>query len=202
MTILGIPTYGSEVKTSLLSFVQEAHDARLVVVSHRPTPVARNYLAALALRTKQHLVQVDHDAAPAPSTWAALVERVTGEVCVAAVPYCSSTGGICVGENSPQLRDVEGLEGWHEVDNCGTHCVAVSWQVYEQVPPPWYEYEYNDWHTSLRGPGEDTLFHRKVRDAGVPLYVNWSLWAGHVCDRLVEKPRSLTPEERWLIANT
>jgi len=196
--LLALPSYDGRMCVELVPFLMEAAGkCRFYPILRKPTDVARNLAASLARRTASHLMMVDSDASPAPGTFEALKAKVEQEVCVAAVPYVSPGGQICVGEQSPNVKDVEHLEGWHPADNFGTHCCVIHAEVFEKVPMPFFEYTYNNEHSTAYG--EDTVFGRKVKAAAIPIYIDYSHWAGHVVTKTMEKPRSLTEIEKALI---
>lgn len=194
--IIGIPTYNGFIRSELCSFLQETSGHKIIVITHTSTDIARNKLVAHAQYAKQNLFMVDADCCPPPGAFKILMDKVSEEVCVAALPYCSSAGAICVGERSPLPYEVEKLIGWHKTDGLGTHCIAYNIKAFDLIERPYYYYEMNPWHTALLGCAEDTTLHRRLRDAGIPLYINWSYWAGHVVDKQIDKPRTLT-ETEW-----
>lgn len=195
-----VPSYNGEICIELVPFLMEAAgQAVFYPILHKPTDVARNLAASMAKSMNCHLCMVDADAAPAPGTFQALKEKIEEKVCVVAVPYVAATGQICVGETAPAVAEVEHLEGFHEVENFGTHCCMIHRLVFDLVPSPFFEYHYNGDHSSIAGYAEDTVFGRKVRAAGIPIYVNYSYWAGHIVWTNKTKPRSLTETERFLV---
>ena len=142
---------------------------------------------------------VDADAIPASWTFITLADKIETEECVAAVPYVASGGQICVYENSPPLKDVDDLQGFHPVNNIGTHCIGYNIKVFDKIQKPYFEYHYTSGHEMLAGEAEDTVLNRKLFQAGVPIYCNFSLWAGHVCSKTCSKPRLLSPFEKMLL---
>lgn len=66
-----------------------------------------------------------------------------------------------------QADDIE------EIDGCGAHFMLVRRDVVEKIGGPWFE------STTING-GEDFDFCRKVQRAGFKLFVDYSVFTGHV----------------------
>jgi hypothetical protein len=169
--------------------------------AHRPTGISRNQAVAQARVIGAHLIFIDADCVPPRGAFCAIADKITSEVCVAALPYCASNGSIVVGEYDYKLKDVEGKTGWHSVRNCGTHCVGYNISCFENIKSPYYEYEYNQDKTSMLC-SEDWICHRKMREAALPIFVNFSYWCGHLVTKNVEIGRSLTDFEKQLVMET
>lgn len=192
--LLAVPTYNGDIRIELVPFLQEAAAHSIFYpIMHKPTDVARNLACSMAKYLKCHLVMVDADAVPAPGTFASLAKQVEENSCVAAVPYVAAGGQICVGETPPKVEDVEHLEGWHTADNFGTHCCAISLNVLETIAPPWFSFDYSSEKTTYLG--EDTVFGRKVRAAGLDIWIDYSHWADHIVRKTMAKPRTLTADD-------
>ncbi len=73
----------------------------------------------------------------------------------------------------PQPDDLE------EIDGCGAHFCLIRRDVLEAVTFPWYEC------TTPNG-GEDFDFCRKVQRAGFKMYVDYSVFTGHVAGPGIE----------------
>lgn len=67
----------------------------------------------------------------------------------------------------PQADDLE------EIDGCGSHFMLIRRDVLEKIKGPWFE------STTTNG-GEDFDFCRKVQQAGFKMYVDYSVFTGHV----------------------
>jgi hypothetical protein len=195
-TLLALPTYDGKISVHLAPFLNEKTDVVIFPIEKFPTDVARNLAVAHAQHGGMNLIMCDSDAVPAPNSWQVLVDKISSEVCVAGCPYVSSGGHVCVGEKPPSVRDVEHLEGWHRVDNIGCHLVAYNVEVWSAIKPPYFEYEYNQHHTSHLS--EDIICHRKLHNANIPIWCNWSLWASHMTVKKLDKPRTLSENERML----
>lgn len=86
-------------------------------------------------------------------------------------------------EKHPKLMNIAGFsllnpapeDSLHEVDFTGSHCFLVHRDVFEKIPPPWFENATNPKY----GSGSDRIFFEKVRAAGFTPYVDYSVCAGH-----------------------
>ncbi len=65
------------------------------------------------------------------------------------------------------------LDGGH----VGAHCLLVHRDVFDQVPPPWFQGT-ND--LARFGTGEDVFFVRRVQERGFEAYIDLSVQAGHL----------------------
>lgn len=176
----------------------------VILRKHQPIDVARNFIVREALRRKADvLFMLDTDADPAKGTFEALRDAALTEPCIAAVPYCAGSGHVCVylplpdglpGEMPIGMEDAVNRAGLHRVANVGTHCVAYSVSIFNRIPSPWFE-QGCDETRSLLLETEDCIGHRRLREAGVPIYCSFSHWAGHWKEVKKEKPTVLTPEQ-------
>lgn len=64
--------------------------------------------------------------------------------------------------------------GLVEVSHIGTGCVLIDMRVFEQIDLPWFQFDWvgGDAKTPPRIQGEDVYFCKKVRAAGLPVYVD------------------------------
>jgi hypothetical protein len=60
-----------------------------------------------------------------------------------------------------------------EIDGCGAHFCLIRRDVLETIGKPWYR-------ATGTNAGEDFDFCRRVKAAGFPLYVDYSVFTGHV----------------------
>ena len=83
--------------------------------------------------------------------------------------------------------------GFEEVGALPTGLMLIDMRALDVISPPWFEYEYKDppFNTE-KSTTEDVFFTRNLSLAGVPQYVNWDAWAGHVKMKVVGKPSILT----------
>lgn len=63
----------------------------------------------------------------------------------------------------------------HEVDRTGCHCLLTHRSVYEAIKEPWFVGDPARKHTR-----EDLSFCEKAQAAGFPIYVDFSVVAGHL----------------------
>lgn len=85
--------------------------------------------------------------------------------------------------------------GFEEVAALPTGLMLIDMRAIKAVRPPWFEYEYVDppFNTE-KASTEDVVFTRNLSLAGVPNYVLWDSWAGHLKTKCVGKPSPLTVE--------
>lgn len=83
--------------------------------------------------------------------------------------------------------------GMEEVAALPTGVFMIDMRAVERLAPPWFEYEYADAPLNTqKATTEDVFFTRNLSLAGVPQYVNWDAWAGHMKTKCVGKPALLT----------
>jgi hypothetical protein len=82
--------------------------------------------------------------------------------------------------------------GIEEVAALPTGIILIDVRCLEYISPPWFDYEYADppFNTE-KATTEDIYFTRNLSLAGVPQYVAWDCWAGHLKQKSVGKPRPL-----------
>jgi len=67
-----------------------------------------------------------------------------------------------------------------EVDATGSGCLLCSMEVFDILPDPWFRFSPNP-DPEIEGTvGEDFMFCYKLREAGIPIYVDTSVPAGHI----------------------
>lgn len=202
--LVGVPSYDGWMRCEVALFLGHVPRQNVLIRRHQPLDVARNFLVSEARRRKADvLFMLDTDADPAEGTFEALRDAVLAEPCIAAVPYCSGSGHVCVylplpdglpGEMPIGVEDAVTRTGLHPVANVGTHCVAYSVSIFDRVKPPWFEHGVNE-TKSLLLETEDVIGHRRLREAGVPVYCDFSHWAGHWKEVRKDKPEVLTAEQ-------
>jgi hypothetical protein len=85
--------------------------------------------------------------------------------------------------------------GFEEVAALPTGLILIDTRALERVKPPYFEYEYEDEEHTQKSTTEDVFFTRNLSLAGVPCYVNWDSWAGHIKKKVVGKPSLLTCDD-------
>ena len=202
--LIGVPTYDGWLRAEAGLFLGHVPPKNVIIRRHQPLDVARNFIVRESQRRKADvLIMLDADADPAEGTFEALRDAALAEPCIIAVPYCSGSGHVCVylplpdgspGEMPIGVADAVQRTGLHCVANVGTHCVAYSVPIFDRVPPPWFE-QGCDETRSLLLETEDCIGHRRLREAGVPVYCHFDFWAGHWKEVRKDKPEVLTPEQ-------
>ena len=89
-------------------------------------------------------------------------------------PQIANPGG-------PALLDPPPTDSLHEVDWTGSHCFLCHRSVFEKVKEPWFELA----PKIKYGSGSDRLFFEKVKAAGVHVYVDFSVVAGHAAEMVL-----------------
>jgi hypothetical protein len=82
--------------------------------------------------------------------------------------------------------------GIEEVAALPTGLILFPTAALEQIPVPWFEYEYTDQYRTDKATTEDVYFTRNASLAGVPVYCLWDSWAGHWKSKCVSKPQPMT----------
>lgn len=86
--------------------------------------------------------------------------------------------------------------GIEEVAALPTGLILYDLRVFDILPPPWYDYEYEDSpYNTMKASTEDVYQTRNASLLGLPQYCNWSAWSGHVKDKIVQKPQVITREQ-------
>lgn len=72
-----------------------------------------------------------------------------------------------------------------EVDRLGTGSILIAREVFETIEPPWFYNDYSQvWKDSW--PGEDMGFSRKVRAAGIKMWVDVKTTSPHITPAVVD----------------
>lgn len=80
-------------------------------------------------------------------------------------------------DNGFYRRLAQWQQGCLAVDALGTGSILISRKVFERMPPPWFEYHYED----LDGfPGTDMTFARHCAEAGIKQYVDTTTTSPHI----------------------
>lgn len=153
--------------------------------------IARNKFAAAALRGGfDWLCMLDSD----HKHPADIVERLYR--CVEKDPSIRVIGGLNFRRGKPYdpcafIIDDEGntygIMDWEpgilEVQALGTGSILIHTSVFEDVPFPWFAYAYDETHHVDDGwPGVDMYFCRKLREAGIKMYVDTTTSSPHLID--------------------
>lgn len=66
-----------------------------------------------------------------------------------------------------------------EVAMVGAGSLLISKEVFEDIPPIWFENDYSGWEHGYYA-GEDTVFSRKCRENGIKMYVDPQTTSPHI----------------------
>lgn len=184
--VIAIPTYDGKVRVELLQCLT-CTNAKILPITHCPTLVARNYAVNYARRKEYKvLVMMDSDAGPMGNVIPALVQQTKRHPCIVGVPYLIAPGLPAVELLSDDIS-VFDLKGIQRVKNIGTHLVAYNLKVFDYISHPYFEDKYNHEYTA-RTDTEDTVCHKKLYDAGIPIYCHFDYWTDHIKDKKLTKP--------------
>lgn len=149
--------------------------------------IGRNKAAIQLLGTDYtHVLMLDDDHVhPAD-----IIERLAKWVVV--YPEIKVVGGLNFGRRPPYdpCFALKKDDGWYvptewesgklmEVDMLGTGCILISREVFEDLQPPWFENDFSMWETGYYA-GEDTVFSRRCREAGIKLYCDPDITSPHL----------------------
>lgn len=86
--------------------------------------------------------------------------------------------------------------GIEEVAALPTGVFLLDMRALRYLEPgkPWFDYEWTDAEQTEKASTEDVYFTRNLCLAGVPQYVNWDAWAGHVKRKVVGRPMIVTAD--------
>lgn len=85
-------------------------------------------------------------------------------------------------------KEAAEAKGFEEVAALPTGMLLIDVRALDVIDRPWFQYEYTtDGETELAAT-EDVYFTRNLSWAGVPQYVFWDAWAGHVKETVVRRP--------------
>ena len=177
---ISTPTKGemrAEVVTWLLqTFVGMAPNVEwLPVIDSRPLDHLRNLQVRSFLAGRcSHLFFLDSHCVPRPAT----VQRLLAhELPIVQAPGLQKIGnevGVMAVDQTPegyiQHRPMEGLQ---QVDAVGTAGLLVRRDVFENIPPPWFRFEYSD--EGLLTRGEDFAFCDKAKRHGHEIWSDFEL---------------------------
>jgi hypothetical protein len=82
--------------------------------------------------------------------------------------------------------------GIEEVAALPTGLILYDARVFEALPPPWFDYEWDDEpYRTRKATTEDIYQTRNAGLLGLPQFVAWDCWAGHIKLKTVGRPRPL-----------
>lgn len=130
-----------------------------------------------------------------------------------AAPYCGPPPGelpyifrwTCTESNCPNPNfklEMMGRDecavraGVEEVAALPTGLIIWDIRVFDILPPPWFDYEYEDRpYETKKASTEDVYQTRNASMLGLPQYTAWDSWAGHVKVKIVPPPVVLTRDQ-------
>lgn len=190
-------------------------------VNDTPITMTRNRVLKAALDRKIDIVlMIDSDMQPDLPGLGALpffptaldfMLGYSGPCCVAA-PYCGPPphencyvfqwANCESGHPNADLRleqftreEASRRGGFEQVAALPTGLIMIDMRALDALQPPWFEYEYSDPpFNTMKATTEDVFFTRNLGLAGVPQYVLWDSWAGHLKTKCVSKPVLLSSD--------
>jgi hypothetical protein len=72
-----------------------------------------------------------------------------------------------------------------KTDYVGTGSICIDRRVFEYLRPPWFIKEYDNFFTHSAITGEDLLFCKMCKEAGIGVYLMTSLTSPHLNDRFI-----------------
>jgi len=96
------------------------------------------------------------------------------------------------------VRMTDWIDCIEPVELLGFGCVMIARDVFQQVEPPWFMYDYSDMSAGedYQYPGSDMYFCKKVRDAGIKIYCDTSITSPHIGYKLAGKESYERQRER------
>jgi hypothetical protein len=91
-------------------------------------------------------------------------------------------------------RMAEWGHGAIEVEALGTGSIMIERSVFEELPKPWFAYDYSKWEG---WPGTDMWFSELCRKAGIALWCDTTTTSPHIGDMLIDE----TSYRAWIAAN-
>ena len=188
---IGLPTIESKVALQFMtSFITlQAPDYTLLLPSFplgnfpREITMVRNNLVRQAFDDRcSHLLMMDTD--QAYYTQDMIPKMLAHKVPVVSAPvhrrYPPFDPILLRGDADTFTRipDEEAYSGGLiKVDATGTGCILYEMSVFETIRGPWFEFKESK---SGKTIGEDINFCIKMKEAGIPLYVDTSIVIGHL----------------------
>jgi len=129
-----------------------------------------------------------------------------------AAPYCGDppfeqcyamrwmeTNGTKAADEHFRLTNVERHDaarrsGLEKAPAAPTGLILYDTRIFFYLPPPWFDYEYEDAYQSSKVTSEDIHQTRNAALLGMPVYCAWDCWAGHWKPKQVRKPAPIAME--------
>lgn len=88
--------------------------------------------------------------------------------------------------------------GFESVAALPTGLILFDMRAFRALPPKdgegWFRYEWTDQHATHKASTEDVVLTRDLCLLGIPQYVYWDAWAGHIKQKVVGKPQVITAD--------
>jgi len=189
-------SYADSVLPQITQIAQRGAD--FIWSEYSPVAISRNKAAIQLLGTEfTHVLMLDLDHVhPAD-----IVERLAKWAII--YPDIQVVGGLNYGRRPPYnpcigIKNDKGEFTFPtkfekgkllEVDMLGTGCILINRTVFEDLTPPWFENDFSMWETGYYA-GEDTVFSRRCREAGIRLFCDPDVTSPHIDYHTVK-------EETW-----
>ncbi len=156
-------------------------------------------------------VECTSDPEAVPFFPSALDFAIENGPCVVGAPYCASPPKEdCivmkwepVAANNAMLpatterfsrSEAAVKKGFEEVPALPTGVLLIDMRVTGAILPPFFQYEFMTTMETELAATEDVVFTRNLSFVGIPQYVAWDSWAGHLKTMVVRKPRLIKPQ--------
>jgi hypothetical protein len=157
-------------------------------------------------------IEVGHDPRAVPFFPAALEFAMANGPCCVGAPYGGTppTESCLVMKWEPiadtdltlpgtmarySRREAATLTGFEEVAALPTGMLLIDVKALDRVPEPWFRYEFTNEREYETSATEDVYFTRNLSWVGVPQFVFWDAWAGHVKEKVVRRPHVVMPKD-------
>lgn len=193
-------------------------------INDTPITLGRNRCLLVAEKHNiDFVLMIDSDLAPdllvgddpkALPFWPTAWEFVTKHEgpCVIAAPYCgpppienpflfrfenqqSDHPGIDFKLTQFTRHEAAVAVGIERVAALPTGLMLIDMRAVKNLRHPRFYYEWTDETQAFKASTEDVTFSRDLALAGVPLWVAWDCWAGHVKRKIVGKPTRIAAED-------
>lgn len=102
--------------------------------------------------------------------------------------YKGLNGGLSVIKNGRMLMPNEiNFSEPYEVDSCGFGFIAINFQIFQEIPAPWFNSYYKNFTEHIESVGEDVDFCEKVKKIGYKIYCDPKINLGHEKTRVLYK---------------
>lgn len=216
-----IPVWFHEVYTEVLEKHPRVEMVSLQAFEGYPITRLRNKALQIAeLEGFDYLLMLDNDMVPdvecrndpkaVPFLPSALDFAIQTGPCVVGAPYCAAPPKEdCIVIKYEPLAPPESVlpatmmrysrreaavaTGFEEVPALPTGVLLIDMRVLKTIVPPFFAYEFKTTLETELSATEDVVFTRNLSFIGIPQFVAWDSWAGHIKKMTVRKPRLVEP---------